>query len=84
VRWHVMRVVEAEANGRSAKSAQSVSKLFWSELWQDLTAFGLRCGCAQHKSLWQYQYLRARAGTIYAGTSEIQRNMIARLLMKSN
>lgn len=80
VRWHVMRVCEMEAQGQPSRSTQNVLKLYFSELWQQLTNFGLGCGCAEHRQFWQYQYLRSRAGTIYAGTSEIQRSMIARRL----
>ena len=31
---------------------------------------------------WAYQYLWSRAGTIYSGTSEIQRNIIAKRALR--
>ncbi|HKO56882.1 MAG TPA: acyl-CoA dehydrogenase [Thermoanaerobaculia bacterium] len=61
----------------------STQKLYWSEMnqrtqqtaqevlgtWGQLSEFD--------EGMWQYSYLRARGNTIEAGTSEIQRNIIA-------
>jgi alkylation response protein AidB-like acyl-CoA dehydrogenase len=66
----------------------SVSKLTWSELNQRMHEFAvsvegpaaLLSGRTPHSvesGRWQYGYLRSRANTIEAGTSEIQRNIIA-------
>jgi alkylation response protein AidB-like acyl-CoA dehydrogenase len=66
----------------------SISKLTWSELNQRMTEFvvGLQGPAGQlvkgsphavHSGRWQHHFLRARANTIEAGTSEIQRNIIA-------
>ena len=40
-------------------------------------AAGLGSGCAEHRDQWRFKYLSSRASTIYSGTSEIQRNIIA-------
>jgi len=61
----------------------SIQKVFWSEWNQRLQQlaqeilgpFGQLMDFDQGK--WQYSYLRARGNTIEAGTSEIQRNIIA-------
>ena len=61
----------------------SIQKVFWSEWNQRLQQlaqeifgpFGQLTDFDQGK--WQYSYLRARGNTIEAGTSEIQRNIIA-------
>ncbi|MCX8071444.1 MAG: acyl-CoA dehydrogenase [Candidatus Binatia bacterium] len=70
----------------------SILKLFWSELEQRLkdTAFevlGLRGmltsedrGCADG-GFWCHELLWSRSATIYAGTSEIQRNIIAQRVL---
>ncbi|QEC47057.1 hypothetical protein FSW04_05285 [Baekduia soli] len=61
----------------------SYLKLLWSELLQDVTAFGLDvvgAGCAGHRD-WAHDYLAARAATIYSGTSEIQRNVIGERIL---
>ncbi len=61
----------------------SIQKLYWSE-WNQRTQqmaqeiLGPYGQLADFdKGLWQYSYLRARGNTIEAGTSEIQRNIIA-------
>src|SRR5437868_524341 len=61
----------------------SIQKLYWSEMNQRtqqiaqeiLGPYGQLADF--DKGLWQYAYLRARGNTIEAGTSEIQRNIIA-------
>jgi alkylation response protein AidB-like acyl-CoA dehydrogenase len=66
----------------------SVSKIAWSELNQRMHEFVMQVqgpasqlmGRQEHaveSGRWQYGYLRSRANTIEAGTSEIQRNIIA-------
>lgn len=83
VRWHLMRVVEIEAAQRQSISARLVSKLFWTELWQEVTTFGMKLGCQTHREFWLYHYLQSRSSTIAGGTSEIQRNAIYRSMMPS-
>jgi len=61
----------------------SIQKLYWSEWNQRLqqTAQEILGAFGQlldfDKGTWQYGYLRSRGNTIEAGTSEIQRNIIA-------
>ena len=61
----------------------SIQKLYWSE-WNQRTqqtaqeifgAYGQLSDFDQ--GMWQYSYLRSRGNTIEAGTSEIQRNIVA-------
>jgi alkylation response protein AidB-like acyl-CoA dehydrogenase len=78
LRWQVMRAIESQSAGEPDWfHKMSVLKLYWSELWQDMTAAGLGSGCAEHRDRWRFAYLSSRASTIYSGTSEIQRNIIA-------
>ncbi len=66
----------------------SISKLMWSELNQRMHEFVMELQGpasqlvkgsphAVESGRWQYGFLRSRANTIEAGTSEIQRNIIA-------
>jgi alkylation response protein AidB-like acyl-CoA dehydrogenase len=61
----------------------SIQKLYWSEWNQRMqqTAQEVLGPYGQlsdfDNGVWQYSYLRARGNTIEAGTSEIQRNIIA-------
>ncbi|MBI4749996.1 MAG: acyl-CoA dehydrogenase [Acidobacteria bacterium] len=61
----------------------SISKLYWSEMNQKLQQYAQEIlgPYAQlsdfDDGIWSYGYLRARGNTIEAGTSEIQRNIIA-------
>jgi alkylation response protein AidB-like acyl-CoA dehydrogenase len=78
VRRHVIRTVETEVNGGDGADAlSSILKVTWSELWQQITDLGLAGGCAEHRDRWRHEFLDSRAATIYSGTSEIQRNIIA-------
>jgi len=66
----------------------SILKLFWSELDQRIKDTALEIlgpgglvpagdPAAPDDGFWQHELLWSRAGTIYAGTSEIQRNIVA-------
>lgn len=79
--WHVVRCVEETAMGRDTRAAESVLKLYWSQLWQRIAAFGYELGCEQHRDYWRDVYLYSRSTTIWAGTSEIQRNIIAERML---
>jgi len=70
----------------------SMLKLFWSELEQRImeTASWISGAYAQldehapqayDEGRWQYGYLWSRAATIYAGTSEVQRNIISQRVL---
>ncbi len=77
--WTVTRLVE----GVSAGAESSMVKVFWSELDVRLHEIALEL-LGQHAELldgdtgaWMKGYEFALAGPIYAGTNEIQRNVIA-------
>jgi len=65
----------------------SIQKLFWSEYNQRMTQAALEIlgPAAQLNEFdggaWAYQYLRSRGNTIEAGTSEVQRNIIAQRVL---
>jgi len=70
----------------------SLLKLQWSELNQRLVELALEIEGpfsalapdaldAPQQGRWQYEYLRARGNTIEAGTSEVQRNIVAQRVL---
>jgi alkylation response protein AidB-like acyl-CoA dehydrogenase len=73
--WTVSRVMD----GHKVGSEASLNKLFWSELDIDLheTALELLDGDAELAGGWMDGYLFSLSGPIYAGTNQIQRNIIA-------
>jgi alkylation response protein AidB-like acyl-CoA dehydrogenase len=77
LRWHVMRATELTATGGDWYPPVSITKVFWSRLMQQLTEAGLALDCPEHRAYWQHRFLDARASTIYGGTIEIQRNVVA-------
>lgn len=79
VRWHALRSLEPDA--QDGKEVMMTGKLMWSRLWQDLAAYGLARGCPEHEGFWRHEYLESRGGTIFSGTSQIQRNLIAERLL---
>jgi len=92
LRLNQMRAVSRINSSGTPGPEGSIQKLFWSELNQRfqqvaqeiLGPFGqLEEGSefAIDGGQWAYQYLRARANTIEAGTSEVQRNIIGHFVL---
>ena len=87
LRLNSLRQLTALARGEKPGPESSLQKLYWSELDQRLSRLGaelcgpfgnLRKGSARaERGRWGHRELQSRAVTIFAGTSEIQRNIIA-------
>jgi len=90
---HVFRLIGLRnltraQHGHAPGPEASVTKLYWSEMDKRMqeTAIGVEgmygalapeSAMAVEDGRWQYSWLWAQAETIYAGSSEIQRNIIA-------
>ncbi len=87
MRFNGLRTLAQAAEGRSPGPESSITKLLWSEYHKRLgeVAIGIvgtdalvrPDGPDYPTTDWQNVFLSARAGTIYSGTSEIQRNIIS-------
>lgn len=77
VRWQVSKAVARQDDPQRFLRSSMVLKVTWSELWQELTSLAATLSCPAHRAHWRHQYLESRSATIYSGTSEIQRNIIA-------
>jgi alkylation response protein AidB-like acyl-CoA dehydrogenase len=79
-RWQTFGTVTRIVAGQKTGPESSMVKVFWSELDVELHELALEL-LAQHAELldesWMKGYQFALAGPIYAGTNEIQRNVIA-------
>jgi alkylation response protein AidB-like acyl-CoA dehydrogenase len=91
-RYHNLKTASLVSNGKELSAEASITKLWWSELHQRLADFsidllGSRFSAALNRNdedgseRFADIYLQARAGTIFAGTSQIQRNIIAERLL---
>ncbi|BBY33181.1 acyl-CoA dehydrogenase [Mycolicibacter minnesotensis] len=71
------------AAGGELGAESSVTKVFWSELDVALhqTGLDLRGADGELADAWSHGYLFSLGGPIYAGTNEIQRNIIAERLL---
>ena len=87
-RLNGLRGLSRLAKGAELGQESSFSKLYWSHMYQRLTetavevtgaasALGLGDPDAIAEGLFSHRFLQSRAMTIYSGTSEIQRNIIA-------
>ena len=82
-RYHDLRTAELLASGREPGPEASIVKLHWSELHQRMSELALdllgadAMGDSPEAERWRDLYLESRSDTLYAGTSEIQRNIIA-------
>ncbi len=80
---HTYATVTRLAAGGELGAESSVGKLFWSDLDVALheTALDLQGADAELLDSWAAGYLFSLAGPIYAGTNEIQRNVVAERLL---
>jgi alkylation response protein AidB-like acyl-CoA dehydrogenase len=86
MRFAGLRTLAQVAQGRAPGPEASVAKLFWSEYHKKLGEIAIAIegsdglvrpeGENYPTTRWQNTFLSSRAGTIYSGTSEIQRNII--------
>jgi alkylation response protein AidB-like acyl-CoA dehydrogenase len=87
MRFSGLRTLAGLAEGRQPGPEASIAKLFWSEYHKKLGEIAIDIegadglvrpdGPGYPTTTWQNVFLSSRAGTIYSGTSEIQRNIIA-------
>lgn len=89
MRYNGMRSISPRLHGEAPGPESSIAKLYWSEWYKRATELameilgpeGLLLDAGETDGFrsrhWITEYLGARAATIYAGTSEIQRNIIA-------
>ena len=82
-RLHTFGTVTRLAEGGELGAESSVTKVFWSDLDVALhqTALDLRGADSELVDSWTDGLLFALGGPIYAGTNEIQRNIIAERLL---
>ncbi|HET8559558.1 MAG TPA: acyl-CoA dehydrogenase family protein [Marmoricola sp.] len=82
-RLYTWGTVSRLADGEDIGAAGSVNKVFWSELDVALheTALDLLGPEAEVVSAWTDGYLFSLSGPIYAGTNEIQRNIVAERIL---
>jgi len=91
-KFNTLRQMSFVTQGQVPGAEGSLLKLHWSELNQRMVelAFemeGPYSGLAPNSAdapfegRWQYEYMRARGNTIEAGTSEVQRNIVAQRVL---
>ena len=82
-RLFTLRQVSDEQAGRGRTGESSLNKLFWSELDIRLheIALDLLGPDAELDGLWSKGFQFALSGPIYAGTNEVQRNIVAERLL---
>lgn len=82
-RLHTFGTVTRVAEGGELGAESSVTKVFWSDLDVAIhqTALDLRGPGAELAGTWSDGLLFALGGPIYAGTNEVQRNIIAERLL---
>ncbi|NKY84259.1 acyl-CoA dehydrogenase family protein [Nocardia veterana] len=82
-RLNTLGTVTRLTEGGKLGAESSVNKVFWSELDIAMheTALDLLGATAEQSSAWTDGYLFSLAGPIYAGTNEIQRNIVAERLL---
>jgi alkylation response protein AidB-like acyl-CoA dehydrogenase len=78
-RLHTYETVSRHLAGGEIGAETSLNKIFWSEMdfRMHRTALALLGEKAQFAGPWTDGFLFSLAGPIYAGTNEIQRNIVA-------
>jgi alkylation response protein AidB-like acyl-CoA dehydrogenase len=93
MRANGLRTLAELAAGKAPGPESSIEKIFWSEYHQRLTDTAIdlmgptgqllaSTPRARSEVDWAYEYLWSRAGSIYSGSNEIQRNIIAKRVLR--
>lgn len=93
MRANGLRTLANLAAGIAPGPESSIEKIFWSEYHQRMTDAAVellgprgqllaRSPGARPDVDWAYEFLWSRAGTIYSGSSEVQRNIIAKRVLR--
>ncbi|MFF2394879.1 acyl-CoA dehydrogenase family protein [Nocardia sp. NPDC058114] len=82
-RLHTFGTVTRLTDGGQLGAESSITKVYWSELDIAMheTGLDLLGSAAEQRSTWTDGYLFSLSGPIYAGTNEIQRNIIAERIL---
>jgi alkylation response protein AidB-like acyl-CoA dehydrogenase len=86
-RLNTLRSLSRMSKTGAAGPESSILKLYWSEMNQHIAQTALEILGPEglewsfDGGRWVYQYLRSRGNTIEAGTSEIQRNIVAQRVL---
>ncbi|MFT7622560.1 MAG: alkylation response protein AidB-like acyl-CoA dehydrogenase [Myxococcota bacterium] len=82
-RLFTLRTATRISQGQAVGAESSLTKLFWSEMDVELhrTALKLLGPAALEDNAWTRAWQFSLAGPIYAGTNEIQRNVVARRVL---
>lgn len=80
-----LRNIALIAQGEDTGALPAIAKLVWSESHQDLLNVGVELLGEEsllkaENQIWMEKFLLSRAETIYAGTTQIQKNIIAKSL----
>jgi alkylation response protein AidB-like acyl-CoA dehydrogenase len=93
MRANGLRTLANLAAGIAPGPESSIEKIFWSEYHQRMTDAAVELLGPEGQLLaqspgarpdvdWAYEFLWSRAGTIYSGSSEVQRNIIAKRVLR--
>ncbi len=80
-RWQTYRTVARMQARESIGAESSLTKIFWSELDVEIHELAMELKGGEADEAWMKGFQFALAGPIYAGTNEIQRNIIARRVL---
>ena len=78
--WHISRaagVLKGSEGFLPMRGEAQVIKLQWSHLAHDIVAAGLAASNQKDRAYWRDQFLEARPTTIYGGSSQLRRNVLA-------
>jgi alkylation response protein AidB-like acyl-CoA dehydrogenase len=86
MRVNGLRTISALAGGHDPGPSASINKMFWSEYSQAFTEFaanilGPRAIAGEQLPRWTQQLLGNRSNTIWGGTAEVQRNIVAERIL---
>ncbi len=91
MRYGGLRTMSAMMRGDGPGALEAINKIHWSEYHRRLGEWAIDLdetsglvrpeGEGYEMSRWQDLFLSSRSGTIYSGTSEIQRNIIAERIL---